>query len=487
MAQPVAAEIGIDLSTTAFSLGVRSADGASEDFVSVEVQGATQWLGQPASYLEFVPAMFAEALAQLRTRGWTFGPGGALSFSVRQHDMALLSRGGGVLAAALSWQCNAAQAEVDELTQRGVAGQVGKIEPRFILPKLLWTLRQQPWLRDELGYVVTTGDYIAWQLTGQLRLSTSDALSNGLLDQQTKQLASDVLAAAGFNPRWFPAPVQSGLPVGLVSPTHRGPDAWTPVREALGGWMLTAGLGDNHAGAVGCGLADDHTIVISAGSSGTITRMVAPQARLSGEAVNFEFYRHRLLLLMLADCAVWYNRFLRKHLEEIDHEAVSRAALEADPARIVRVRPEQSKSTSPANEAEGWADLEWGEKVASTQYSIALELLLLVKKMLAEVQDGVTVERFALTGGMSQAPLFRGILAEGLELLRPGATVTTSGRTDRLAFQTATYGALINARMRGDLDRLPETAAKMCPQKPVQRLPDALAGAMRERLQKELG
>lgn len=479
MAQWVAAEIGIDLSTTAFSLGVRSDDGSHEDFVSIEVQGGTRWLGQPAFHLEFVPAMFSAALAQLRERGWTFDAGGTLSFSVRQHDMALLGRGGGTLAPALSWQCNAAEAEVAELTQRGVAAQVGKIEPRFILPKLLWTLRQQPWLREALGYVATTGDYITWQLTGQLRLSTSDALSNGLLDQQTKALACQAMVIAGLEPRWFPSPIQSGLPVGLVSPTHHGPDAWSPVRETLHGWTVTAGLGDNHAGAVGCGLADDRTIVISGGSSGTITRMVDPRAALRGQAVQFEFYRHRLLLLMLADCAVWYNRFLRKHREQIDHEAVSRGALQADPARILRTGP---GGDDPA----GWAGLGWNEKVASTQFSIAVELLLLVQKMLAEVEGGAPVERFALTGGLSQAPLFRGVLAAGLELLRPGATVTVSRRTDRLAFQTATYGALINARMRGDLDRLPETAAKMCPQKPVEPLEGAWKAALDERLRAAL-
>jgi hypothetical protein len=57
-------------------------------------------------------------------------------------------------------------------------------------------------------------DWIAQRLTGKDRLSSSDAISNGLLDQQTKKLAESTLRKGKLNPKWFPKVVQSGRNVG---------------------------------------------------------------------------------------------------------------------------------------------------------------------------------------------------------------------------------------------------------------------------------
>ena len=44
-------------------------------------------------------------------------------------------------------------------------------------------------------------DWIAQRLTGKDRLSSSDAISNGLLDQQTKKLAERALRKGKLNPK----------------------------------------------------------------------------------------------------------------------------------------------------------------------------------------------------------------------------------------------------------------------------------------------
>ena len=83
--------LGIDLSTTALAVGVRGEDGG-EDFISLPMKGATTWRRQPAFNLKFIPRLLEEALVQLKRRNWDFSSRGALSFSVRQHDMAILDR-----------------------------------------------------------------------------------------------------------------------------------------------------------------------------------------------------------------------------------------------------------------------------------------------------------------------------------------------------------------------------------------------------------
>jgi sugar (pentulose or hexulose) kinase len=98
----VAKYLGGDLSTTGFALGVQSVGGA-EDIVSVKMIGATEWRGQPAFYISFLPEMMREALEKLALKGWEFSDPGAISFSVRQHDMVILDKEGGLLIPTLSW------------------------------------------------------------------------------------------------------------------------------------------------------------------------------------------------------------------------------------------------------------------------------------------------------------------------------------------------------------------------------------------------
>ena len=147
--------------------------------------------------------MILTLLDDLEQEGWSFAQA-ALSFAVRQHDMVLLDGDGQLLIPALSWQCNAASSEVQQLRKQGAEEVVGRVEERFILPKLMWALSAKPSLRKSISQVMTTGDWIAALLTGKSRLSTSDALSNGLLVQKTKRLSADVMRKAKLKPEWFP-------------------------------------------------------------------------------------------------------------------------------------------------------------------------------------------------------------------------------------------------------------------------------------------
>ena len=450
---------GFDMSTTGLALGVRSQSG-KEAYAHTPIRGATRWHGQPAFKLDQVPRMLLTLVSTLEKHGWEFRKP-FVSFAVRQHDMVLLGKNNQLLMPALSWQCNAATKETRELTERGVDRQVGRIEPRFILPKLAWTLAQESALKRELAQVMTTGDWIAERLTGRARLSTSDAISNGLLDQKTKKLAESAIRKGKLQPKWFPRVVQSGRTVGRISahPSAGCEPGWRDVCARLSGGQLIASLGDNHATGVGCGLAegDYGTIVISAGTSGTINRVCPPKAQLAGEAACFEFYKDRMLLMMLADCCSWYDAFVDRHArsyaDELDQ--LNRLVARADLAALRRIFPGPSGGYGPPN----WRPLSVGERAASVQASIMLELLQLASKMLGEAPEAGSVKRFVLTGGLSQSRFFQQAFSCGVERLVPGARAEISARKGPLRFQTAAYGGLINAMRGKDLAK----AALLCP------------------------
>jgi len=465
--------LGFDLSTTALAVGVRGEDGG-EDFISLPMKGATTWRRQPAFNLKFIPQLLEEALVQLQRRDWDFSSRGALSFSVRQHDMAVLDRWSSPLMPALSWQCNVAVSQTRRLQKMGAEAVVGKIEPRFILPKLMWVLKQEPGLYNNICHVMTTGDYIGLMLTGAATMSTSDALSNGLLEQESKTLAEQVVRDVGLMPDLFPRSFQSGFTIGCVSFadfSQRPKEALSPWRNiisVLNGWQVVAGLGDNHAGGIGCGLSDPKTVVISGGSSGTVIRTCRPFSALRGEAACFEYYNDRLLLMMLADCAVWYDRFVEKFGQGKSLAELDEFALAADSAKLYRVRQEQNSQGWQEVYSDGWHTLPLAEKTASTQASIAVELLLLVKKMLQEVKKGSNPHRFVLTGGVSRSLFFQQLFRAGLPLLMEKPQLFVSDRDGPLAHQSATLGAMINAMVgTKTYSGLSPAVADLCPLKPI--------------------
>ncbi len=471
--------IGIDESTTKTGVGVRSADGAQE-YVSIETEirpgeretrrGETEWHDQPAFDLSVLPRTIVRALRLLEIRGWCFGNiPGSLSLSVRQHDMVLLDKDDELLIPALSWQCKVASEQVKRLVEQGADRVVGKIEARFILPKLMWVLEQEPELKHKICRVMTTGDYVTYKLTGVCRLSTSDALSNGLLNQSTKQVAAEVLSAAGLGPNWLPEVIPSGRTIARVTrPAEGGKDPWSQLGGLLAGWLVTAPLGDNHATGVGCGgLIDDRTIVVSAGTSGTVNRRVSPSAKLRGKAACFEFYDDRLLLLMLDDCGEWYKRFYKTYRQGKPYQKLSTLAASADLGTLLRVAhlADEKEAADREQYPKDWQTLSLGAQVASTQLSIVAELLKHVRAMCDEVVGAAPIRRFVLTGGLSQSAFFQRALRVGIDALSPNADVLIAAQSDKLSRQTATFGALINAGLpeRGDLASI---CKELCPLKP---------------------
>ena len=445
--------LGLVCSTTECGLAAASADG-TEGYVSLPMAGAVEWHGSPAFDLQALPGMVLELLTHLRDDGWDLSEPGHLSQAWRQHDLALVGRDGEPLIPALSWQCILAGAQTDALNAMpAFRDAVGAVEARFIAAKLPWALQQEPRLRDDLRSAMTSGDWLAGRLTGgRYRLSSSDALSNGLLDQQTKQLAAAPLREASrllggnLRPEWFPPVIPSNGVVGAVEPSAA--PAWRELGERLRGWKVAALLGDNHASAAGCGANEYDTMVLSLGTSGSVNLPAPHASRPSGEALGFEYWDDRLFLLMLAQCGAWYERFRAEAAPGMDYDELNGQALACDPERIVRVpEPDPNRRGLPQ-----LAGLDLPVQTASTQCSISLEMLDRVRAMLPSA--AVRIRTFVLTGGLSRAPLIRDVLHTGLRMLAEtdgrvasDARILLNDRSGHLAHKTDALGALVNARI----------------------------------------
>lgn len=446
--------LGLVCSTTECGLAAAAEDG-SEGYVSVPMAGAVRWRGCPAFDLRALPGMVQALLRRLGGDGWDLSEPGCLGQSWRQHDLALIDRAGEPLIPALSWQCGRAGRQAAALNGLpAFRAAAGAVEARFIAAKLPWALRQEPNLRGRLRAVMTSGDWLAGRLTGgRYRLGSSDALSNGLLDQQSKRLAAEPLREAGrrlggdLRPEWFPPVIASTGVAGAVEPEPGAEPPWRALTERLRGWRVAAPLGDNHASAAGCGAAEYDTMVLSLGTSGTVNLPAPHAGRPTGEVLSFEYWDDRLFLLMLAQCGAWYERFRAMAAPGVDHDDLNRLALACEPDRIVRI-PE------PADDEAVLTGLppDLPARMASTQCSIALEMLDRVRAMLPAAAE--PIRAFVLTGGLSRAPLIREVLRTGLRLLADSdrrvaadARILLNDRSGPLAYKTDALGALVNARI----------------------------------------
>lgn len=457
--------IGWDLSTTALTAVGRTEKGG-EVFASVPTEGKTDLLGQPAHNLNLVPWMMDTVLEKIEAQGFTFTKKGATCFSVRQHDLVLLGCNNEPIVDALSWEFEldpkAGVEELQSFRERGYEKIVGPTNKRFIAVKLKWLINSIPDIAPLIRQVMTTGDAIGYWLTGNARIGTSDGMSNAILDKN-KKLALKVLRGLGFETSWFPAPIQSGMSVGIIQDPGKGDD-WDPIKERLAGWDYRAGLGDNDAGARGAGLDDFVTIVMSFGSSGTVTRIARTLAALAGNALTFEYFHHRLLLNMLEHCANWYNKFIRDNSEasKLSYAELNNLAQNVSYVHIRVIKPNEYP--------DDWNDRTLNEQIATIQKSIAFRMVEMVGGMLKEVNDpqAPKIERVILTGGLKQSPLIQITIRHFLEFFG-SFKIFVSALEEPFASQSAARGALITAMMPSwDFDAYARLAKEICPLKPLE-------------------
>jgi sugar (pentulose or hexulose) kinase len=231
----------------------------------------------------------------------------------------------------------------------------------------------------------------------------------------------------------------------------------------LDGWLVISCLGDNHAGAVGCELCSDRMMVVSAGTSGTVVRVAYEGGARLGKTAVFEYYDEELLLSMLPHCASWYEQFAKerhpgKDFRQIDREMElhiedwTRHPLSRIPVGAITDGKGQDSAVDTAN----------------IQASIALELLLLVKKMLKEVTEPDSdIDTIVLTGGLSRSPFFQEVMRVGVSRLGPGLELRISAHEGPLAHKAAALGAVINAIIGSEGGEISKRIADLCPTAPV--------------------
>ena len=254
----------------------------------------------------------------------------AVGLTGQMHGLVLLDAQGEVLRPAILWNDQRCQAQCDEIHERvgkekfiQISGNVALTG--FTAPKILWVAENEPHVYARVSHVLLPKDYIRYKLTGELAMDKADGSGTVLFDLKARDWSDELLETLDIPREWMP-------------PTFEGPQITGEVDEmaaSLTGLMkgtpVTAGGGDQAAGAVGVGAVEPGIVGLVVGTSGVIfattpAPLIEPEGRLHAFCHAAPGLWHFMgVMLSAAGSLQWYRDTLAPYMsfDELLREAES--------------------------------------------------------------------------------------------------------------------------------------------------------------------
>jgi xylulokinase len=232
--------------------------------------------GLPNGHAEQNPQIWWEALEEtvgkvLRELGPRRSGVAGIGISGQQHGFVPLDGNHHVIRPAKLWCDTSTAAQCDEI-RTALGGRQKTIEvagndilPGYTAPKILWLKQNEPANFARLAHVALPHDFLNLRLTGVLRMEYGDASGTALLDVRERSWSTKVCTAVDEELISKLPTVGSSLqPVGTLRPDLAS--AWGISPKV----MVSAGGGDNMMAAIGTGNTSPGTVTASLGTSGTV-------------------------------------------------------------------------------------------------------------------------------------------------------------------------------------------------------------------------
>lgn len=193
----------------------------------------------------------------------------AIGISGQMHGLVALDDQDMVLRPAILWNDQRTSEQCDEIhrrlgTDRIIAITGKPVMTSFTAPKILWMQQHEEPLYRSMRHALLPKDYLLLRLSGTYSTDASDASGTSLLDLQRRDWSEELLQSLEIPIEVLPTVSESQEIVAAISSmaSHE-----TGLRT---GTPIVAGAGDQAAGGVGCGIADDSIVSINLGTSGVV-------------------------------------------------------------------------------------------------------------------------------------------------------------------------------------------------------------------------
>ncbi|MBK6017472.1 xylulokinase [Streptomyces sp. MBT53] len=208
----------------------------------------------------------------------------AISVDGQCHGLVALDAADHVVRPAKLWNDTTSAPQLDRLKRRIGAPEwiraVGSLPTAaFTLSKIAWLAEHEPANYRRLRRVLLPHDWLTWKLSGRYVTDRSEASGTGYYSAAQSRYLPEILAHVDPERDWtdaLPEVMDASTAVGTVS---------DPARTELGlapGALVGPGGGDQHAAALGLGIAPGD-VVYTFGTSGVVfTTSASPVFDLDG-------------------------------------------------------------------------------------------------------------------------------------------------------------------------------------------------------------
>jgi xylulokinase len=278
--------LGIDVSTTGAKALLIDEKGAVIATATTLLALSTPkplWSEQdPHEWWAATAKSIRSVLASARVQGSDVA---AIGLTGQMHGLVLLDADRKVLRPAILWNDQRTARECDEIRTR-MGGREALVRVTgndaltgFTAPKILWVRNHEPAVYDKARLVLLPKDYVRLRLTGVAAMDKADGSGTLLFDLAARNWSKEVLHKLEIPAAWLP-------------PTFEGPEVTGRITEEAAaetglavGTPVTAGGGDQAAGAVGAGAVAPGVVALTLGTSGVVFAstdkpLVEPQGRL---------------------------------------------------------------------------------------------------------------------------------------------------------------------------------------------------------------
>ena len=370
-----------------------------------------------------------------------------IGLSGQMHSSVFLDGKGEVLRPALLWCDGRTSAECSTIKKvlglERMRSTVGNDAfEGFTLPKILWLRDNEPEVFARLSKVLLPKDYIRKQLSSVLATEPSDASGTLMFDVSKQCFDVDLLK-------------DLGLPTSLVPEVGGSSEALSTVSSSVAaltglpaGTPIAGGGADNACGAIGVGAVSSGQVVLSWGTSGTVLAPT-PKPTIDPE-LRAHTFCHAVpgvwyvmgVMLTAGGAFAWHQRELGKELAGKPPSVLSDEAANIPAgAEGLSFLPYLQGERTPHKNA-GARGAFVGLSLAHTRQHMTravLEGICFGYKDSVELLAGMGLNssKVLVTGGGSNSPLVRRLLADILE-----RTLTQVNKEEGPAFGAATLGAV---------------------------------------------
>ena len=212
-----------------------------------------------------------------------------ISFSGQMHSLVVLDEKNQPVYPSILWNDGRTSKQCRQINDRygeKFLEMTGNIPLEgFTLPKILWLQENEPKVWEKVATILLPKDYLRYWFTGKLTTEYSDAAGTLLLDIGKQAWSTEIIEEFGISEQILPDLVPSFAEVGHVrSNLKQRFDFKQEVRVFAGG-------ADNACAALGAGLVDDETGLLSIGTSGVLSSYESKRRDYDGK---LHFFNHVL-------------------------------------------------------------------------------------------------------------------------------------------------------------------------------------------------